>query len=242
MIELYYFTTPNGRKITMALEELDLPYEVRWIDITRGEQHTPEFQGINPNGKIPAIIDHDGPGGSPITLFESGAILEYLADKTGRLLPTDPASRWAARCWLYWQVANQGPMLGQAAHFVTHAANHGVDDEYGRTRYVNEAKRCYSVLDRALSDREWLAEEFSVADIACFPWTRMAKGQGVDIVEYPNVRRWSDAIAERPSAKVSPPDLRDDATRHFQYTDEQWAQLFGLNSAPQRPSPRVNSA
>ena len=199
MIELFYYTSPNARKIVIALEELGLPYETRWVDLSHGDQHTPDFQRINPNGKIPAIIDHDGPAG-PLTLFESGAILEYLAEKTGRLLPADPARRWQARCWVFWQVANQGPMLGQAAHFVTHAANHGVDDEYARTRYVNEAKRCYSVLDRALDGRAWLAGEYSIADIACFPWTRVAKGHGIDVSAYPNVSRWSAAIAARPAA------------------------------------------
>lgn len=227
MIELFYFVSPNARKIHMVLEELGLHYEIRWVDITRGDQFDPAFTAVNPNCKIPAILDHDGPDGRPIALFESGAILLYLAEKTGRLLPADPAARWEATCWVFWQVANQGPMLGQAGHFVTYAANAGVDDAYARTRYVTEAARCYQVLENRLTGREYLAGgEFSVADIACFPWTRLGKGHGITLADYPAVAEWSQRIAQRPSAKAKVEDLRDENVKNFQYTPEQWRTLF----------------
>lgn len=215
----------------MALEELDLPYTVRWINLTEGEQHDPDFLRVNPNGKIPAIIDTDGPGDRPITLFESGAILHYLADKTGRLLPADPHLRWRASCWVHWQVANQGPMLGQAAHFVSHAANRGITDDYARTRYVNQAARVYQVMEDALSEQGYLAQTFSIADIAAFPWTRVAKGQGIQLDDYPAVAEWSARIAERPSAKTKVADQRSDEVRSYRYTDDQWAALFGMPPA-----------
>ena len=151
MIDLYYYVSPNARKIHMALEELGLPYETRWVDITRGDQFSAEYRRVNPNSKIPAIVDHDGPDG-PVVLFESAAILLYLAEKTGRLLPADPGRRWAATCWTVWQVANQGPACGNATHFTTYAPAAGIDDQYARHRYVTEAQRCYRVLDERLAD------------------------------------------------------------------------------------------
>ncbi len=233
MIELFYFVSPNGRKIHMALEELGLPYEIRWVDITRGDQFDPGYLQVNPNGKIPAIVDHDGPGGRPIALFESGAILLYLAEKTGRLLPTDPAERWEATCWVFWQVANQGPGLGQASHFVTYAPNAGIEDSYARTRYVTEAARCYQVLDDRLAGREYIAGEFSVADIACFPWTRLGKGHGITLSDYPAVAAWSGRVAARPSAQAKVEDRRDENVKNFQYTPEQWATLFRVPVTPE---------
>lgn len=227
MIDLFYYVSPNARKILMALEELGLPYEIRWTDITRGDQFDPDYVRVNPNCKIPAIVDHDGPGGSPIALFESGAILLYLAEKTGRLLPTDPVARWEATCWVFWQVANQGPMSGQAAHFVTYAPGAGIEVPYARTRYVTEAARCYQVLQNRLADREYLAgDQFSVADIACFPWTRLSKGHGIALADYPAVAAWSERIAARPSAKAKVEDRRDEEQKNFRYTPEQFALLF----------------
>lgn len=202
MIELYYYTSPNGRKAALALEETGLPYETVWVDITAGDQHQDWFRRINPNGKIPAIVDRDGPNG-PLAVFESGAILEYLAAKSGQLLPEDPAERWRARCWVYWQVANQGPMCGQAAHFVSHARERGIRDDYATERYTREAGRCYQVLEQALADREFLAGEYSIADIACFPWTNSAlRIPTIGTLDpWPNLVRWRAELNARPAVQ-----------------------------------------
>jgi GST-like protein len=236
VIDLYYYTSPNVRKVLIALEELGLPYEVRWTDITAGEQFSDEYLRINPNGKVPAIVDHDGPGGAPLPLFESGAILLYLAEKTGRLLPADPARRWEAICWTTWQVANHGPLAGQAAHFVSHAPKQGIKDEYATGRYVGEAKRLYGVMNRRLGHAEYLAGEFSIADIACFPWTRVATGHGVDIkADFPHIARWMSAISQRPSAKVRIDDPRETKARTHEYTREQFQALFRPAAGTDRP-------
>jgi GST-like protein len=225
VIDLYYYTSPNVRKVLIALEELGLPYEIQWTDISAGEQFEPQYLAINPNGKVPAIVDHDGPGGQPLALFESAAILLYLAEKTGKLLPADPGRRWEAICWTVWQVANHGPMAGQAAHFVSHAPSHGIEDAYARGRYVGEVRRLYEVLDVRL------AGEFSIADIACFPWARVAAGHGVHITaEFPHVAAWMARISERPSAKVRITDPREDKAGKHEYTPEQFQTLF-------RPAP-----
>lgn len=236
MIELYYYTSPNARKVLMMLEEVGLPYEVRWIDISAGDQHEEAYALVNPNRKIPALVDRDGPGGRPLALFESGAILLYLAEKTGRLLPEDPARRWNVIQWLFWQTSSQGPLLGQAAHFGSHAARRGIDLQYAVDRYRGEAQRLYGVLESQLAQREYIDGEFSIADIAAFPWVRVAKGQGIDIDDYPGVRRWCDAIAARPSARRKLE--RDEATRQAAktgyYTDAAWKVLFGGHAAGQR--------
>ena len=238
MIDLYYYTSPNVRKVLIALEELGLPYEVKWTDITAGEQFSDEYLRVNPNGKVPAIVDHDGPGGRSIPLFESAAILLYLAEKTGRLLPADPARRWEAICWTTWQVANQGPMAGQAAHFTNYARQQGIKDNYATGRYLGEVRRLYGVLDKRLAAAEYLAgDEFSIADIACFPWTRVAAGHGVDIkAGYPNVVRWMSAISQRPSAKVRIDDPREAKARKHEYTDEQFRTLFRPGSGREAPA------
>jgi GST-like protein len=227
MIELFYYTSPNVRKVLIALEELGLPYEISWTDISAGEQFAPGYLKINPNGKVPAIVDHDGPGGRPLALFESGAILLYLAEKTGRLLPADPGRRWEAICWTIWQVANHGPIAGQAAHFVSHAPRHGIEDAYAAGRYTGEVRRLYGVMDLRLQDADYLAGEFSIADIACFPWTRVAAGHGVDVTaEFPHVAGWMARISARPSAKVRIDDPREDKARRSDYTAEQFQTLF----------------
>lgn len=229
MIELYYYTSPNARKALMMLEEVGLPYAVRWTDISAGDQHSYAYGAINPNRKIPALVDPDGPGGQSITLFESGAILLYLAEKTGRLLPADPLRRWNVIKWLFWQTSSQGPLLGQAAHFVSHAANRGIDVQYAVDRYRNEAARLYGVLDSQLAGRNYIDGELSIADIAVFPWVRVAKGQGVDLDRFANVRRWCDAMAERPSArkKLERDDATKQAAKTNYYTDATWNVLFG---------------
>jgi GST-like protein len=235
MIDLFYYTSPNARKVLIALEELAVPYNLVWTNISEGDQFRPEFLGINPNGKIPAIIDREGPGGLPFPVFESGAILLYLAEKFGRLLPESPAARWEAISWLAWQVSGQGPMCGQAAHFHSHAARQGVSQPYAAERYAKEARRLYGVLDTRLKGREWIAEEFSIADIACFPWTRVAKGHGIALEEFPNVARWSNAIAARPSAKRRPEDDADAPFKAPQsgYNNRQWEILFGRIEQPE---------
>lgn len=239
MIELFYFVSPNARKIHMALEELGLPYEIRWVDITRGDQFDPGFLTVNPNGKIPAIVDHDGPDGRPIAVFESAAILLYLAEKTGRLLPSGPADRWEAICWTVWQVANQGPGLGQAGHFTTYAPNAGVVDDYAQRRFAAEAQRVYQVLQDRLADREYLAGtgagEFSIADLACFPWTRLGKGHGIALSDYPAVAAWSERISARPSARAKVEDLREENVKNFRYTPEQWDVLFRVSPTTSDP-------
>lgn len=197
MIDLYTWLTPNGRKVSLMLEEVSLPYRVMPINIGRGEQHSAEFLALNPNGKIPVIVDHDGSTGSPLTLFESGAILIYLAEKSGKLLPSDPVARLKALQWLQFQAANLGPMLGQAQHFYHYA---GQKVEYGITRYVAEAQRLYAVLDLQLRDNEFVAgDTCSVADIATYPWIKAWKVQGVALSNFPHVARWLNLIDQRPA-------------------------------------------
>jgi GST-like protein len=194
MIDFYTWSTPNGRKVSIALEELGLPYRTHPIDITNDEQHDPAFLAISPNGKIPAIVDHD----RGLRLMESGAILLYLAEKTGRLMPADWESRWRATEWLMWQMGGPGPMLGQVHHFVKF--NPG-KSAYAEERYLNEAKRLYGVLDARLASHEYLADEYSIADIATWPWISRFEWQTVDLNRYPNVKRWYLAIAARPAVQ-----------------------------------------
>jgi GSH-dependent disulfide-bond oxidoreductase len=196
MIELYTWRTPNGFKISIALEELGLLYEVHPVRIGAGEQFKPAFLAISPNNKIPAIVDTEGPGNRRLSVFESGAILMYLAEKTGRLLPKDPAGRTAAIEWVMFQMASIGPMLGQAHHFRAYAPE---KIPYAIDRYTNEARRLYGVLDRRLGQVECLAGEYSIADIATYPWLRAPDRQGVELSEYPHVARWRDAVAARPA-------------------------------------------
>ncbi len=199
MITLHTWSTPNGYKISIALEELGLAYSVNAIDITRGEQFAPEFLALNPNNKIPAIVDEDGPDGEPVTVFESGAILLYLADKTGSLMPTKARERLEAMQWLMLQMGSVGPMLGQAHHFLRFAPD---IIPYAIERYSREAARLYGVLNTRLSGREWLVgSAYSVADIATFPWIARHEWQGIDLARYPEVKRWFDAIAARPAVQ-----------------------------------------
>jgi GSH-dependent disulfide-bond oxidoreductase len=196
MIELYTWTTPNGRKVSIMLEETGLPYNVHAIDISKGEQFRPDYVAINPNSKIPAIIDRDGPGGAPLAVFESGAILIYLAEKTGKLLPRDAVARMAALQWLMFQMGGVGPMFGQAHHFLR-AAPEPVP--YGIERYTKETRRLYGVLDRRLGEAAYLAGDYSIADIATFPWVARHEWHKVELAEFPHVARWYAAIAARPA-------------------------------------------
>ena len=199
MIDAYSWATPNGHKVHIMLEETGLEYRVHPVDIGAGDQFKPEFLAISPNNKIPAIVDSDGPEGKPLSVFESGAILIYLAEKTGRLLPQAPAARYATLQWLMFQMGGLGPMLGQAHHFRIYAAE---KIEYAVNRYTNEAKRLYGVMDKQLGKTQYLAsDEYTIADIASFPWTRSWQNQGIELAEFPNVKRWHEAIAARPAVQ-----------------------------------------
>jgi GST-like protein len=200
MIDLYTWPTPNGHKVHIMLEECGLPYAVHAVDIGAGEQFDPQFLKISPNNKIPAIVDSDGPDGKPMSLFESGAILVYLAGKTGKFLPRTTRGRYETLQWLMFQMGGLGPMLGQAHHFRIYAP-HKID--YAIERYTNEARRLYGVLDRQLERTgAYLAgREYTIADMACWPWTRSHENQGVDLADFPQVRRWYDAIGARPAVQ-----------------------------------------
>jgi GST-like protein len=193
-IELYTWSTPNGRKISIMLEEVGLPYSVHPINITKDEQYAPAFLKISPNNKIPAIVDPDGPDGRPISLFESGAILIYLAEKTGKLLPADRRGNLTALQWLMWQMGSWGPMLGQAHHFRRFAPE---KIPYAIDRYTNETRRLYGVLDKRLGEADYMAGDYSIADIATFPWAARHEWQGIALADFANVKRWYDAIAAR---------------------------------------------
>ena len=197
MIDLYYWPTPNGHKITMFLEEAGLDYEIKPIDIGRGAQFEPDFLKIAPNNRMPAIVDHEpADGGAPISVFESGAILQYLAEKTGQFLPSDLRGRTEVMQWLFWQMGGLGPMLGQNHHFKVYAPE---PLPYAIERYVNETTRLYNVLNRRLADRDFVAGAYSIADMACYPWIVPYERQGQDLDDYPNVKRWFEAIKSRPS-------------------------------------------
>ena len=199
MIELYAYNTPNGRKISVALEEMDLPYRVHEVDITKDQQFDPGFLEISPNNKIPAIVDPDGPGGRRISVFESGAILLYLAEKTGKFLPGDLRGRTATLEWLFWQMGGLGPMAGQNHHFAAYAPE---KLPYAIKRYVDETNRLYGVLDRRLAGRGFIAgPEYTIADMACYPWIVPHERQGQDLAHFPELRRWFEAIHARPATE-----------------------------------------
>jgi GST-like protein len=194
MIDLYTWTTPNGRKVSIALEELGLPYQVHAIDISKDEQFAPDFLKISPNNRIPAIVDRD----TNFSLMESGAILLYLAEKAGKLLPTEQQKRYRVIEWLMWQMGGVGPMLGQVHHFVKYNPGKA---PYAEERYLKEAKRLYGVLDKQLATREFVADDYSVADIAIWPWVSRFEWQTMDLSQFPNVKRWYTAIANRPAVQ-----------------------------------------
>jgi len=198
MIDLYTWTTPNGRKVSIMLEETGLPYAVHPINIGQGDQFKPEFIAINPNGKIPAIVDPDGPDGQPYAMMESGAILIYLAGKTGKLLPASPRGKYDALQWLMFQMGGVGPMFGQVHHFLRSAKE---QVPYAIQRYITETRRLYSVLDGRLKGREYLADEYSIADIATYPWVARYEWHKTNLDEYPNVKRWFDALSARPAVQ-----------------------------------------
>jgi GST-like protein len=220
MIEVFGPNTPNVIKVLVALEELALPYRRVEVDILKGEQFKPEFLAISPNNRIPAIVDHDPEdGGSPLSVFESGAILLYLADKTNQLIPRNARARSAVVEWLMWQMAGQGPMLGQAGHFRNYAPE---KLPYAIDRYTNEAARLYRVLNKRLEGREYIAGDYSVADIACWPWILFRAHHGIELEPYPELRRWFMAIETRPATRralagfvAPPPAVFDEQAREI---------------------------
>jgi GST-like protein len=206
VIKLFSWATPNGRKVSIMLEECGLPYTVHPVDISKGEQFAPDFVAVNPNSKIPAIVDADGPDGEPINVFESGAILLYLAAKSGRFLPADERSKFEVLQWLMFQMGGVGPMFGQAHHFLRFAPE---PVPYAINRYKTEVARLYAVLNRRLASAEFLAGEYSVADIATFPWVARHEWHGIDLADFPAVKHWFDVISQRPAVQrgmnVPPP-------------------------------------
>ena len=197
-IELYYWPTPNGWKISIMLEECRLPYVVRPVDISKGEQFAPQFLAISPNNRIPAIVDPDGPGGRKISVFESGAILQYLGRKTGKFYPREERARVAVDEWLFWQMGGLGPMAGQAIHFRRYAPQ---PIAYALARYTDEVNRLYGVMNTRLAERTFLAGRYSIADIACIGWVRLAERQGQDLAAFPHLKRWFDTIRARPAVR-----------------------------------------
>ena len=222
-IELYYWPTPNGWKISILLEELGVPYEVKFVDIGKGEQFEPSFLAIAPNNRMPAIVDPEGPDGRPISVFESGAILQYLARKHGRFYPADERARVAVDEWLFWQVGGLGPMAGQAHHFRQYAPE---KIPYGIDRYTNEVHRLYGVMNKRLAEKEFLAGEYSIADMASIGWVVPYKNQGQEIEEFPHLHRWLDAVKGRPAVERG---LAVGAERRSNVADDKAAQkvLFG---------------
>ena len=232
MIDLYYWSTPNGHKITMFLEEAGLPYNVIPVDIGKGDQFKPDFLAIAPNNRMPAIVDPEPKGGGqPISVFESGAILVYLAEKTGQFLSTDLHARTDTLQWLFWQMGGLGPMAGQNHHFNVYAPD---KIKYAIDRYVNETNRLYGVLNKRLADREFIAGDYSIADMASYPWIVPWKNQSQNIDDFPHLKRWMEAIAARPAtvrayakAKEVNPNFGQPAIR----TDEERKLLFGQTAA-----------
>lgn len=231
MIDLYTWPTPNGHKVHIMLEEVGLPYNVHPIDITAGDQFAPDFLKISPNNKMPAIIDQEGPDGKPYAIFESGAILMYLAEKTGQFMPRDPRARYTVIQWLMFQVGHVGPMLGQAHHFRQYAPER---IDYAIDRYTNEASRLYRVIDKRLAEVEYLAGDYSIADMAVFPWLRPYERQGQNLDDYPYLKRWFEAIATRPAVHKGLAVLKDRSRPPQQMDAKAHEMLFGSKQYERR--------
>ncbi len=234
MIDLYYWPTPNGHKITLFLEETGLPYRILPVDIGRGDQFKPEFLAIAPNNRIPAIVDHDPPGGgAPVSVFESGAILLYLAEKTGRFLPAELRGRVETLQWLFWQMGGLGPMAGQNHHFAQYAPE---KLPYAIERYVNETNRLYGVLDGRLADRAFVAgADYTIADMASYPWTVGWQRQGQNLDDFPNIKRWQEEIRARPATARAYALGEHYASRGATVDEEAKRILFGQTAASIRP-------
>ena len=231
MIDVYSWPTPNGHKVHIMLEECGLPYTVHAVDISAGDQFKPGFLAISPNNKIPAIVDAEGPDGKPMSLFESGAILVYLAGKTGRFLPADVRGRYVALQWLMFQMGGLGPMLGQAHHFRIYAPE---KIEYAINRYTNEAKRLYGVMDKRLGEVPYFAGDYGIADMAIYPWSRSHANQGIDLADFPNVRRWYEAVGARPAVQRGVQVLADRRKPVAQLDDKARQNLFGATQFERR--------
>lgn len=228
MIDLYYWPTPNGHKITLFLEEAGLQYRVEPVDIGAGDQFKPEFLAFSPNNRMPAIIDHaPADGGEKIAVFESGAILQYLAEKTGKFLSNDIRQKKIAMEWLFWQMGGFGPMLGQNHHFTRYAPE---QIPYAIDRYQRETARLYGVLNKHLEAREFIADDYSIADMACYPWAVAHEWHHINLADYPNVQRWHDAIKQRP-ASIKAYALAEQYKRKTEMTPEMKKVLFGIPSA-----------
>jgi len=216
MIDVYYWPTPNGKKVTILLEEAGIPYTIKAINIGRGDQLTPDFLKISPNGRMPAIVDHEPKGGgAPITIFESGAIMEYLAEKCGKFFPQEPRLKVEVLQWMYWQMANQGPKMGEQGHFRRTAQNpKNGDQTYALLRFNNEVHRIYGVMNLGLHQKQYLAAgQYTIADMICYPWAVTWQGRDIDLAEFPNMKRWLDEIGERPAVKkamAAGPEYRED--------------------------------
>ncbi len=233
-IEVYYWPTPNGHKVTIACEEMGLAYEIKPVNIGRGEQFTPAFQAMSPNGRMPAIADPDGPGGQPISVFESGAILQYLGRKSGQFYPTDERARVKVDEWVFWQMGGLGPMAGQRNHFRNYAPSFLHDQRqvaYGAIRYTNEVNRLYGVMDTQLKDREFLADDYSIADMICWPWVAARGSAALDLDEFPHLVVWHQRIAARPAVERAMAKARDFTNTGLQNqgqaSDEARKVLFG---------------
>ena len=226
MIDFFYWPTPNGWKVSILLEELGLPYKMHPVNIGKGDQFDPDFLKISPNNRMPAIIDHDVDG-DPISLFESGAILLYLAEKTGRFIPNSVIGKKEAMEWLFWQTGNQGPMAGQLSHFVNYAVG---ENKYSHDRYANEYERCLGILDRRLKTRQFiLGEEYSIADIINWPWVLIAKPLGASLENFPHLADWRNRIKNRPAVKKAV-DLGKELRRSAPPTEEERKILFNQTS------------
>ena len=232
MIDLYTWPTPNGHKVHIMLEEVGLPYTIIPINIRAGDQFKPDFLKISPNNKMPAIVDRDGPGGKPYSVFESGAVLMYLAEKTGRFMPKDTAGRYLVIQWLMFQMGGIGPMLGQAHHFREYASEKVA---YAVERYTRESSRLYGVMERRLGESAYLAGDYSIADMACYPWLRSSERQGQNLDDFPNVKRWYDAIDARPAVKRGLTVLAEHQRKPNQkMTEQERSILFGSEQYARR--------
>jgi GSH-dependent disulfide-bond oxidoreductase len=232
MIDVYFWMTPNGYKVTILLEELGWKYNVVPVNIGKGEQFRPEFLKISPNNRIPAIVDHDGPGGKPYAMFESGAIMMYLAEKSGfKFMPAEMTARYDVTQWLMFQMASVGPMLGQAHHFRRYAPE---QIPYAVERYTNEARRIYGVIDKRLGETPFLAGDYSIADMATYPWLRPYKWQGQDLDDFPNLKRWYLEVRARPGVQRGLAVLQEKVRKDEKHTPEAWNTLFGQQQYEKR--------
>ena len=223
-IEIYYWPTPNGHKVTIACEEMGLPYTIKPVNIGRGEQFTPEFQALSPNGRMPAIVDPEGPGGQPISVFESGAILQYLGRKSGQFYPADERARVKVDEWVFWQMGGLGPMAGQSNHFRNYAPSFIHDQRqvaYGAIRYTNEVNRLYGVMEQQLTGRDFLADDYSIADMISWPWVAGRSSAALAIEEFPNLKAWHERVAARPAVERAMAKARDFAASGLQGSSQQ---------------------